>query len=55
MAKRIRIENADCGAIKIVVEVWQDDKLLSLRLLTEPTDMIEIEILANQLLVVKGE
>lgn len=60
MAKRIRVENADCGRAKVTVELWGkdcngDSELRCLICLPEPTDMIELEISEKQFLVIKGE
>lgn len=59
-AKKVRVENADVGRIKITVEFWEHDafgeaKFKFLRHLSEPTDMMEIDLPTNCFLLIKGE
>lgn len=60
MSKKIRVENADGGREKVTVELWGEDcrgdvQLKCLLCLSEPTDMIELELFDKQFLVIKGE
>lgn len=62
MTKRVRIENADNSAYKVVVQVWdkgypegEPDKLAFERVLNSPTDMTgdEVYITSTRYLVIK--
>lgn len=62
MTKRVRIENADLAAYKVVVEVWdkgypegEPDKLATTIRLDNPTDMtgMDVYLTSTRYLVVK--